>query len=142
MLSRFFSKPKSMVLEGQGFSPIREPSEQQVRYSVLALKNGGSSFLSVTDELGNYIQIAGSRPWCFIEHRQIKPLNHSRAYRDTPVPKYEDGAKIHTGAGDIELMHDEWFLLKDAAEIAVGFLKGESFPKGVNWRSLNEMLGI
>ncbi len=40
------------------------------------------------------------------------------------------------------MAHDEWFLLKDAAEIIVAFYKQEAFPPQVQWRSMNEMFGI
>jgi hypothetical protein len=139
MLARLFSKPKSMVLEGERILPILNPDEEVVRDLIVALDIGGTSFVSLTDERGNYLQIAGNRPWCRVEQRNIAPFSHARAHQDTPTPKYKDGAKLRTGAGDIKMMHDEWFLLKDAAEIAVAFLKREPFPASIQWRSMNEM---
>ena len=37
------------------------------------------------------------------------------------------------------LIRDEWFLLKDGADIAAAFLKREPSPTSVQWRSMNEM---
>jgi hypothetical protein len=131
-----------MILAPEDCPQIQNPTENEVRSVVLGLRAAGSSFVSLTDENGNYVQAAGSRPWCLVEFRQTKPTLHSRACQHTPNPKYKDGAKIHTGAGDIVLQHDEWFLLKDAANIFASFLKREQFPSYVMWRSMNEMLEI
>ncbi len=40
------------------------------------------------------------------------------------------------------MKHDEWFLLKDAADIFAAFLNRQPFPEKVEWRSMNEMFGI
>jgi hypothetical protein len=128
-----------MTLEGEGLASVVEPTEDQVRAAVLGLNRLGTSFVSITDETGGYVQAAGSRPWCVLERRRIEPFRHDRAFQDTPVPKYNDGAKIRTGAGEITLKSDEWFLLKDAAEVFVAFLHREAGPPEVQWRSLNEM---
>lgn len=99
------------------------------------------SFASITDEAGNYMQVAGSRPWCVLERRRINPSLHERAFQETRTAKYENGAKIRTGAGDIVLQHDEWFLLKDAAEAFVAFLHKGAMPAYVKWRSINHTFG-
>lgn len=70
------------------------------------------------------------------------PLSHERAFQETLKPKYKDGAKLQTGAGEISLKHDEWFLLKDAAEMVVAFFRRDDFPARVQWRSMNELLGL
>ncbi|WP_454796739.1 hypothetical protein [Novosphingobium lindaniclasticum] len=137
-------RPRSstMLLEAEGQPLVQNPSEEQVRTVVLKLQRGGTSFASLTDEAGDYIQVAGSRPWCVLERRRFKPPQHERAFQETPTPKYKDGAKIMTGAGEIVLKHDEWFLLKDAAEVFVAFLHKNPTPARVKWRSMNEMLGL
>jgi hypothetical protein len=129
----------SMTIEGEKLDAIINPTEEQVRQVVLGLNRMETSFVSLTDESGNYIQVAGSRPWCVLERRSVAPMLHERAFQHTPTPKYNDGAKIRTGAGEITLQHDEWFLLKDAAEVFVAFLNRETVPSQVQWRSLNEM---
>ncbi len=138
----FRRRPSTMKLEAEGQLTIQNPSEELVRALILGLQQGGSTFASLTDEAGNYIQVAGSRPWCVIERRHLKPLQHERAFQETPKPKYKDGAKLSTGAGELSLKHDEWFLLKDAAEVAVSFLRHDEVPARVKWRSMNEMLGL
>ena len=131
-----------MIFEAKGQPPVQNATEEQVRALVLDLRVGGAFFASLTDEAGNYIQIAGSRPWCVIECRRLKPLQHVRAFQATPTPKYNDGAKLQSGAGSITLRHDEWFLLKDAADIFAAFLRKDDFPAHVQWRSMNERLGL
>lgn len=143
LLNKLVRRPYSyMLLEAEGQPPIRNPSEEQVRALVLSLRIGETSFASLTNGTGDYVQVAGNRPWCVIEHRRVEPLQHDRAFQETPVPKYKDGAKLRTGAGDIALKHDEWFLLKDAAEVLVAFLRKDGFPAYVKWRSMNETLGV
>lgn len=131
-----------MVLEAESLEPIYDPSEDQVRAILLGLSIRQSSYVSLTDEIGNYIQAAGSRPWCAIERRHLEPLKHERAFQYTPTPKYRDGAMLRSGSGDIPMKHDEWFLLKDAAEVFVAFLRREKLPAYVSWRSMHEILGL
>ncbi|HEX7694334.1 MAG TPA: hypothetical protein VF409_07580 [Sphingomonas sp.] len=127
-----------IILEGENLAAVSQASEEDVRKAVKALVPG-TSFLSLTREDGSYVQAAGGRPWCVVEYRDVPNRQHLRAYQHTPQPKYKDGAKIRTGAGDIALRHDEWFLLKDAAEIFVAFLRGQPFPDRVQWRPLTGM---
>ena len=143
LFSKLFRRRWSAVLlEGEGLSPIRNPTEEQVRDLILSLKLGKISFATFTDRAGDYIQVAGSCPWCVIERRSLAPLEHERAFQETPKPQYPDGAKLRTGAGDLSLQHDEWFLLKDAAEVCIAFLRKDALPAHVNWRSMNEILGL
>lgn len=143
LFSKLIRRPVSAkLLEAEGQPPIQNPSEEQVRALVLSLRVGETSFATLADEIGDYVQIAGSRPWCVLEHRRLRPLQHARAFQDTPTPKYKDGTKLRTGAGDISLKNDEWFLLKDAAEVLVAFLRKDAFPAHVKWRSMNETLGL
>lgn len=143
---KFFKRHRSqsstsVLLEAENHRVIENPSEEEVRKLILDLRLGDTSFASLTNEKGDYLQVAGSRPWCVIEFRRRGP-NHERAFQETLSPKYNDGAKLRTGAGDIVMRHDEWFLLKDAADLFCSFLRHEPFPPHVNWRSMNETLGL
>lgn len=131
-----------MILEGEGLAPIAQPSEAQVRDLVTSLASPRSSFASLTDEAGNYLQVAGGRPWCVVERREVSPLRHRRAYTESGRRPYADGAKIRSGAGEILLRADEWLLLKQAAELFAAFLAGRTFPDFVRWRSMNSSLGL
>jgi hypothetical protein len=138
------SEPKQVgfLLEVEHREPKHEPTVDEIKAVVTALGTSGSTFASLTNPEGGYLQVAGRRPWCVIERRVFNPTEHSRAFQDTPNPKYNDGAKLRTGAGDITLKHDEWFLLKDAAEIFEAFRTGAQLPAQVKWRSMNEMFDL
>ena len=131
-----------MILESEGMTSIAEPSEAQVRDLVTSLAPPGPSFASLTDEAGNYLQIAGGRPWCVVERREVSPLRHWRARTDSGRRPYADGARIRSGAGEIVLRADEWLLLKQAAELFAAFLARRAFPDFVLWRSMNSSLGL
>jgi len=135
-------KPKEMVLEVEGRNSIVNPTEDQVVSAISELRSHGPSFASLTDERGNYVQVAGGRPWCMVEWRQVKPLVHSRATSEGVRRPYEDGAMLNFSAGPIPLRSDEWLLLKQASEIFVAFLRRETLPASVQWRSINSTLGI
>ncbi|MCC6788880.1 MAG: hypothetical protein IT547_13690 [Hyphomonadaceae bacterium] len=132
-----------MLLEVQGDRRMENPTEQQVRGAIEGFLHPGPwSYAHLVDDQGSYVQAAGNRPWCVVERRQLAPLSHFRAFQHTPVIKYADGTTLNTGAGDITLQHDEWFLLQDAVEIFLAFLRDEPFPVQVQWRSMNEMFGL
>lgn len=130
------------LLEVEHCEPRHEPTMEEIKAVVTTLGTSGSTFASLTSPDGDYLQVAGRRPWCVIERRVRNPIEHSRAFQDTPNPKYNDGAKLRTGAGEIEMKHDEWFLLKDAAEIFEAFRMGAELPSQVRWRSMNEMFDL
>jgi hypothetical protein len=131
-----------LFLELEGGGRVEEPSLDQVREAVLGLKAPRPTFLCLTHRNGDYIQIVGGRPWCRVELRRQTARSHWCAFQDTPNPKYKDGAKLRSGAGEILMAHDEWFLLKDAADIVSAFYNQVGFPPHVQWRSMNEMFGL
>ncbi|WP_404338424.1 hypothetical protein AB2M62_05870 [Sphingomonas sp. MMS12-HWE2-04] len=131
-----------MKLEAEGMAPIAEPSEDQVRNLVLSLAMPRPTFASLNDAHGNYIQVAGGRPWCMVEWRQANPLVHYGATAKAVRSPYKDGAKIRSGAGEIALQADEWLLLKQAAELFLAFRAGKQFPDFVRWRTMNSKLGL
>jgi len=121
---------------------IVNPTEGQVRDLVVSLTMPKPTFASLTDDLGNYVQVVGGRPWCMVEWRQTDPLVHRRATTSSGRRPYKDGAKIRSGAGEITLLADEWLLLKQAAEIFAAFRTGEPLPDFVQWRTINSQLGL
>jgi len=131
-----------MQLDIEGKATIEQPEREVVLAAVLGLNRPSPTYLCLTHRNGDYLQAVGARPWCRVEMRVQTPLQHSCAFQDTPNPKYADGAKLVSGAGEITMAHDEWFLLKDAAEIFSAFYDRSSFPANVQWRSMNEMLDL
>jgi hypothetical protein len=132
-----------MSLEFEKKHPIVNPTDEQIREAVLALAPGGSTYGSLTDEVGNYVQVGGGRPWSMVEWRQVNPVNHCRAYTETNIRRpYKDGGSIHFTAGPVQLKEDEWLLLKQAAEIFVAFNQRQPFPDFARWRSVHNILGL
>lgn len=125
---------ESFVLQGEGFEIVFDPSPETVEQRVLSLTFPGASYLQLTDRNGRYLQVMGGRPWCIIEHGQLDPSSHSRAFQDTPSPKFPDGMRVSCGAGDYRALHDEWFLRKDAAAVMGAFLGDMEMPGFVRWR--------
>lgn len=131
-------EPK-MTLDIEGQETIEQPDLETVRAAVLGLNRPRPTFLCLTHLNGDYLQVVGARPWCRIEMRVLEPLSHACAYQHTPNPKYPDGVPISSAAGEIVMAHDEWFLLKDAAEVFEAFFNRSRFPAKVKWRSMNQM---
>jgi hypothetical protein len=137
------TRGQTMVLEGEAIAPIVNPSEDEVRNVVSSLRHfGPTSFASLTDESGNYVQVAGGRPWCMVERRQMSPLAHYRANSDGVRRPYKDGAMLQFSAGPVQLQADEWLLAKQAQEIFVAFLRREPSPHFVRWRDISLAVGL
>jgi len=124
-----------MRLEIQNKSARDNPSEKQLRKAILGLRSyGPSSFASLADEDGSYLQIAGGGVTCLIERRDAATGTHYRAYQQQKNMNYPDGTLLVFGAGEIALLSDEWFSSTIAAEVFVAFLQKQALPEQVFWR--------
>ncbi len=143
LVTRLFGsgrKPEPIItLEVEGLPVQEQPDLETVRAAVLGLSYPRPTFLCLTHKNGDYLQVVGTRPWCRIERRTQNPLNHECAFQDTPKPKFVDGVPLNSGAGEIIMAHDEWFLLKHAADIFAAFFARSDFPTYLQWRSMNAM---
>ena len=126
-----------MLLEMENCRPITQPTERQVLDAVLSLDRMGPTYGSLTSESGDYVQVAGGRPWCMAEWRRREPMVHCRATTTSNRTPYNDGASIHFTAGPVSLRQDEWLLRKQAAEIFVAFLNSRPFPGYIDWRVID-----
>lgn len=127
---------KSMRLEIQNKPAKENPSERQLRKAILSLRSyGPSSFASLTDENGNYLQIGGGGITCLIERRDAVTGTHYRAYQKQKNINYPDGTLLVFGAGSIALLSDEWFSSTVSADIFVAFLLRQALPSDVYWRA-------
>ncbi|WP_081069450.1 hypothetical protein [Burkholderia stagnalis] len=125
-----------MKLEVEGKKPIEDVREAQVRRAIKALKSyGPSSYASLTDERGNYVQVAGGGASCMIERYKIENSARFRAFHDTPSPVRPDGTILSFRAGNIPMRSDEWFMSDQVADVFVSFLKGYPFPSYIHWRA-------
>jgi hypothetical protein len=126
-----------MRLEVESRLPIDNATEAQVRTAVLGLRSyGPSSFASMTDEAGNYLQVAGGGVTCMLEMRDASARRHYRAYQDVDRPIHPDGTLLVFGGGEIPLKADEWFAAPMVADAFASFLKGEELPSSIRWRDV------
>ncbi|MGH8777609.1 hypothetical protein [Paraburkholderia sp.] len=124
-----------MKLEAEGKPEIHEPRESQVTRTIKSLKSyGPSSYASLTDASGNYVQVAGGGVTCMIERYDATGNKRFRAFHDKPSAVRPDGTILSFRAGKVPMRSDEWFMSNQVAEVFVAFLKGEAFPGDVHWR--------
>lgn len=124
-----------MRLQIEGKPETHDPKEAQIRRSIKSLRSyGPSSYASLTDAGGNYIQVAGGGVTCMVERYDAIYNKRQRAFHDKPSPVYPDGTVLSFRAGNIKMRSDEWFMFDQVTEIFVAFMKGEEFPVYVKWR--------
>jgi|SRR6185436_12731076 len=130
-----------MRLEIERRHAIEDPSEMQVRSAIMALRSyGPSSFASLTDENGNYLQVAGGAVTCLLERRDGGTNRHYRAYRDNPSTVFSTGTALVFGGGQVKLAADEWFTASIVADAFLAFLRGEDLPASIKWRDVTRIL--
>jgi hypothetical protein len=88
----------------------------------------------LTDNFGNYVQVAGGGVTCMIEHFKIDGGRRWRASHDKPSPVRPDGTILVFRAGNIPMRSDEWFMSDQVVEIFLAFLNGKPFPSSIYWR--------
>lgn len=126
-----------MRLEVEKKAPVDNVSEEKVRAAILALRSyGPSSFASLTDEEGNYLQVAGGGVTCMLERREASSGRHYRAYGEEPSKVYPDGTLLMFGGGKIALQADEWFTAPVVADAFLAFLNGQELPSSIRWRDV------
>ena len=130
-----------MRLDVENKPAIEHASAAQVRAAITGLRSyGPSSFAALTDEGGNYLQVAGGGITCMLERRDAAGGRHYRACRDVPSKVYPDGTILAFGGGDIRLMADEWFTAPMVLEVFLAFLGGLGLPASVKWRDITDVL--
>ncbi|BEU75074.1 hypothetical protein MAFF211271_46290 (plasmid) [Ralstonia syzygii subsp. indonesiensis] len=129
-----------MNFDVEGKATIIDPKVGQIKRAIKALKSyGPSSYASLTDEGGRYVQVAGGGITCMVERFDPQMGERLRAFHDKPNPVYPDGTILSFRAGNIPMKSDEWFKSDQVAEIFVSFLRGSEFPAYVSWRRAPEL---
>jgi hypothetical protein len=124
-----------MKLECQGKPEVMNPTESQIKKTILKLRSyGPCSFASLTDNLGNYIQVAGGGVTCMVEKYEISDDNRMRAFHDKPSPVFPDGTVLVFGGGELKMKADEWFLSDIVVELFLCFFHKREYPENVGWR--------
>jgi hypothetical protein len=125
-----------MRLECEGKAPIENPTPSQVIKIISSLRSyGPSSYASITDLQGSYLQVAGGGVTCLLEIYQSDTGKRLRAFGDTKNKAFPDGNLLVFRAGKIAMQSDEWFVADKIAEAFCNFLEGKELPKDIHWRS-------
>jgi hypothetical protein len=128
-----------MRLEAENKSPVEKPTEKKLRSTILALRSyGPSSFASLTDDAGNYLQVAGGGVTCLLERRDVLAGRHFRAHHDQPSTVFADNTILAFSGGEVRLASDEWFNATTVADVFSAFLRGDAFPAQVQWRDVTQ----
>jgi hypothetical protein len=99
-----------MKLEIEGKPVIAAPTPVQVARGLKSLRSyGKSSYASLTDDAGNYVQVAGGGVSCMIERFECD-AQRWRAFHDKPSPVRPDGTILVFRAGNVPMRSDEWFM--------------------------------
>ncbi|MCY1222433.1 hypothetical protein D9M68_831150 [compost metagenome] len=124
-----------MKFEGQNFASLTAPSDRVLESRLLALRSyGRHSYASLTDDQGNYLQVAGGGVTCMVERFDASSSARVRAFHDKSSPIFPDGTVLSFGAGELRLMADEWFQASAVVEIFLCFKHCREYPDNVHWR--------
>jgi hypothetical protein len=123
-----------MKFDIEGKAGIAAPTQVQISRAIKSLRSyGSSSYASLTDDGGNYVQVAGGGVSCMVEHFEIDGERRRRASHDKPSPVRPDDTILVFGAGNIPMQSDEWFMSDQVAGIFLAFLNGKPFPPSIHW---------
>ncbi|WP_080400845.1 hypothetical protein [Burkholderia ubonensis] len=123
-----------MKFDIEGKAGIITPTPIQITRLLKSLRSfGKSSYASLTDAAGNYVQVAGGGASCMIERFEFG-AQRWRAFHDKPSPVRPDGTILVFGAGSIPMRSDEWFMADQVVEVFLAFLDDAPYPPFVHWR--------
>ena len=123
-----------MKFDIEGKAAIIAPTPIQITRALKSLRSyGKSSYASLTDGAGNYVQVAGGGVSCMIERFEFGSQRW-RAFHNNPSPVRPDGTILVFGAGNIPMRSDEWFMADQVVEVFLAFLSGTPYPPFVHWR--------
>jgi hypothetical protein len=126
-----------MLFEVENEAPKRDPAAAQVSAAITKLRSyGPSSFASITDAQGSYLQVAGGGLTCLLERRAAAGGQHFRAYLEAPGGIHPDGTILAFSGGQIKLQADEWLSAPLVIEAFTAFLQGHALPASIRWRDI------
>lgn len=126
-----------MKLEAENSPVVVGVNQAQLIKTLKKLKSyGPSSFACITDDDGNYVQVAGGRFTCFIERYDARSKKFFRGYHSNSSTRFEDGSMLSFSAGRVALKKDEWFNIDDVIEVFSLFNQHQALPAGVYWREI------
>jgi hypothetical protein len=131
-----------VLFEVEKKTPKHDPTTDQVSAAITKLRSyGPSSFASLTDEHGNYLQVAGGGLTCLLERRASASAQHFRAYLETPSGIHPDGTILAFSGSQVKLQADEWISAPLVVEAFTAFLQGRELPQAIRWRDITSLLG-
>jgi len=129
-----------MLFEVEKKTPVESAEAADVRAVIPKLRSyGPSSYASLTDAQGNYLQVAGGGVTCMLEWRDAVNRRHYRAHLDAPSKVFPEGAILSFSGGEVKLRADEWLTAPMVEEAFLAFLKGEPLPASLQWRDISSM---
>lgn len=122
-----------MIFEIENKPPKEIKDFSLIKKSLESLKSyGPSSYAILTNEKGDYVQVAGGRVTCMVEH---KTQNKSvRAYLEKPKVNFDKPHQLTFGAGSLLLEPDEFLFIDDVISIFLSFFQSRDFPEHIFWR--------
>ena len=131
-----------VLFEVEKKARMLDPSTAHVSAALKKLRSyGPSSFASLTDKQGNYLQEAGGGLTCLLERRVASGAHHFRAYLETPSGLHSDGIILAFAGGEVTLQADEWISGLLVIEAFTAFLQGNELPQTIRWRDITSLLG-
>ena len=123
-----------MKFEIEGKPVITAPTPVQIARALKSLRSyGKSSYASLTDDVGNYVQVAGGGVSCMIERFEFG-AQRWRAFHHKPSPVRLDGTILVFRAGNIPMRSNEWLMADQVVEVFLAFLSGTPYPPFVHGR--------
>ena len=142
MISLGAEREEPLLFTREAARPVANPSEAAIVRGLAKLDRvGKSSYATVTAPDGSYVQTAGGNLTCLLERHSAEG-QHFRANHASPRVSFPDGTVFSFRAGNIPLMHDEWFLIEEVTEAFVAFLTGQPFPSSIRWRNVTDVIGL
>ena len=129
-----------MLFEVERKAPIKDAKAAHVRALIPKLRSDGpSSWATLTDNQGNYLQVAGGGVTCMLEWRDTANQRHHRAHLGAPSKVFPDGTILSFSGGEVTLRADEWLTATMVEEAFLAFLKGDPMPASLQWRDISSM---
>jgi len=131
-----------MHLEVERTPPVDNPSPAALRKAISKLRSyGPSSYASLTDMSGNYLQVAGGGVTCLLERRDAANRRHCRAHLGTPSKVFPAGTLLVFGGGEIKLQADEWLMSSLVEDAFLAFMEDKPLLPAIHWREISAMFG-
>lgn len=129
-----------MKLSVQNKPELSDPSETRLRGVLKSLRSyGKSSFATLSNDCGGYVQVAGGGVTCVVEMKLDVSAKLLRAHLAEAHKVFPDGTILASGAGSIRMLSDEWLNIEQAIEIFLAFLRGSEWPEFVKWRDISSI---